>query len=676
VTVLRRRIREFFLPERGVLRTLPYAAIAAVGLALGLLAESVSLAQRLEWALYDRILTIATRDPRPPADLVIVAIDEPSFGEMGMPWPWPRRVHASLVEALARGGARAIALDLVFDQPSGPEDDGALADAVRRAGNVILASDRAVTTDRGYQIEQWVEPLPMLARRAASVAAVVVEPDPDGVVRRAATTIDDRPSLAAAAAAWQPGFAAPADPGRSRLIPFLGAPRRGVVTVSYYQVIEPGLLPPDMFRDKIVLVGRSLSAAAALDQPDHFPTPVSMRMPGVEIHANQIDALLKRRWIAEPFGSLRATLALSAAFGSVAALAFFRFTPAGALGGLLVATLAATPAAYLALVRGSAHVPVVGPLLAAAGVFLSTTTYRFALGQRERRLIKRAFQHYVAPAIVQQMLDDPSRLKLGGEAYDVTVIFTDLDGFTTVSEGLEPDALRATLSTYFGAMMDMLLAEHATLDKFIGDAIMVYFGCPIPDAAHPARACRAALAMQRRLDALNQDWRRAGAPELRMRIGVNTGIAVAGNMGTAEIFNFTILGDCVNLASRLEGVNKEYHTRTIVGEDTWMRVRRDFEARELDRIRVKGKQQPIAIYELLAEAGGLATDRRRVCDRFAEGLELYRTRKWGEAAAAFRAALEGDAADGPSRVFVDRCEHYAEAPPAEPWDGVHIMTTK
>jgi adenylate cyclase len=291
-------------------------------------------------------------------------------------------------------------------------------------------------------------------------------------------------------------------------------------------------------------------------------------------------------------------------------------------------------------------------------------------------LIKRAFQNYVAPAIVKQMLDDPRRLKLGGEAYDVTVIFTDLEGFTSVAETLSPEALKQRLTTYFKAMMDVLLVEHATLDKFIGDAIMVYFGCPVPDADHPQQACRAALAMQRRLAALNDEWRRVGAPALQMRIGVNTGTATAGNMGTDEIFNYTILGDCVNLASRLEGVNKYYGTRIIVGDDTRSRVDGLFEWRELDWIRVKGKAHPVAIHELLGEAHGLSDRMRSIRDRYAEGLRLYRMRNWSDAAEEFRSVLDLDPNDGPSRTLLDRCMHAAQDPPPEPWDGVYALATK
>jgi adenylate cyclase len=669
-------LRRFFLPDRAVLHWRPYVVVAAGALILGMSAGALSLTQRLEWALYDRMMTAATRNPAQPSDIVIVAIDEPSFSELGMQWPWPRRIHAALVAALARGGARTIAMDLLFDEPSTDEDDTALAAAIREAGNVVLASDRALTTDRAYQIEQWMEPLPIFASAAAAVAAVSVERDPDGVIRRLPSAIDGRPMLGVAAAQRSGGFVAGPAMGRSQLIHFLGASRQGIVTVSYYQALQAGLLPAGFFRDKIVLVGRSLSAAAAIDQPDHFRTPVAVLMPGVEVHASQVDTVLRRRAVREPFEGIGGSVALSLGVGILAAVVFFRVAPHNGLLALAGACVALVVAAYLALAYGSTRVPVIWPGLTATLVFGTTAAYRFALGQQERRLIRRAFQHYVAPAIVKQMLDDPSRLQLGGEAHDLTVIFTDLEGFTTIAERLTPEALRATLSVYFKAMMTVLLAERATLDKFIGDAIMAYFGCPIPDAAHPHQACRAALAMQRRLDLLDEEWRRAGTPALHMRIGVNTGVAVAGNMGTDEIFNYTIVGDCVNLASRLEGVNKAYGTRTILGADTWNRVRGQFEVRELDWIRVKGKATPVAIYELLSEEGQLPADDRAVRDWFAAGLAAYRDRRWSDADTAFRQALAVRPEDGPSRVFVARCARYGESPPGEDWDGVYEMQTK
>jgi adenylate cyclase len=671
------QLRQFFFPAKAVVHPLPYVLIAALGVAFGLGLGALSLSQRLEWALYDRMMQTATRVARPPSDIVVVAIDELSFSEIGLQWPWPRRLHAQLIDVLVRGGARTIAFDLLFDVPSTTADDEALARAVRSAGNVVLASDRAEVSDRAYTVQQWREPIPVLGEAAAAVGAVGIDIDPDGVLRRTAATIDGRPALALAVARRQPHAAAPWDGDRPRLIHFCGASRQGIVTVSYYQAIEPGLLPAGLFRDKAVLVGRSLSAAAALDAPDHFRTPVALRMAGAEVQANLLDTLLRRRAIADPFGEYGALVLWSIAIATVAALTFYRLGPPAGVATLIASALVFTAAVYVALSAYNVRVPVVGPLLAVAGVYVSTTTYRFALGQRERRLIRRAFQHYVAPAIVQQMLDDPSRLKLGGEECEVSVLFTDLEGFTSVAERLKPEELQRRLSTYFKAMMDVLLAERATLDKFIGDAIMVYFGCPIRDAAHPVQACRAALAMQRRLAELNDEWRGTQAPELRMRIGVNTGVAVAGNMGTDTIFNYTIIGDCVNLASRLEGVNKEYGTWTIVGAETWARVNAQFEARELDWIRVKGKAQPIAIYELMAAAGELSDVRRTLVARFADGLALYRAKRWDEAAEAFRRALAVDGLDRPSKVFLNRCTYYADDhPPPADWDGVHIMTTK
>src|SRR6185503_8893374 len=232
-----------------------------------------------------------------------------------------------------------------------------------------------------------------------------VDRDPDGVIRRAAGAIDGQMTLSLAAASRQPAFEAPTNPEHLRLIHFLGAPRRGIVTVSYYQAIEPGLLPPDMFRGKIVLVGRSLSAAAALDEPDHFQTPVAVAMPGVETHATQIDTWLRRRTIADPFESYLAWLGWMVLAGIVAAVASFVLTPQIALIALGGSIVLGAGAAYLAFSIADVRLPVVAPVIAAGVVFASTASYRFALGQRERRLIKRAFQHYVAPAIVQQMLE-------------------------------------------------------------------------------------------------------------------------------------------------------------------------------------------------------------------------------------------------------------------------------
>lgn len=667
----------FFFPERGVLQPRPYIAVAAIGLAVGLALAFSDQTQRLDWNLYDRSLSLATRDAEPAPGIVVVAIDEPSFGEIGLQWPWPRRLHAALIDQLTRGGARTIVLDILFDVPAAnPEDDAALAAAVRRAGNVVLATDLATVEDRTYSVMQWVEPLPALADAARALGVDRLPYDPDRVLRRTALVVEGRPTLAAAAARAH-GAASFRDPERTRLIRFNGAPRLGIRTVSYYQALEAErLLPKGMFRDKVVFVGRSLAASTIDEQNDLFMTPVAVQMGGVEVHANVLDSLLRDQFIRDHLEWEPALVLLIVAIGAAAAVLLYRLGPIAGASGIAATAVLLVAISYGALARANVRMPAL-PLVAALGsVYVTTGAYRFALANRERRMIKRAFQHYVAPAIVEQMLNDPSKLRLGGEQYEVTVIFTDLEGFTTLSERLEPEALRAHLSEYFKDMMDLLLAERATLDKFIGDCIMVYFGCPIPDPAHAAQACRAALAMQRRMVDLNRRWAAKGLPGLRMRVGINTGRAVAGNMGTDTIFNFTILGDCVNLASRLEGVNKEYGSLILIGEDTLEQVRGQFDVRELDWIRVKGKEQPVAIYELAASAGELSPQRREVFARFASGLALYRQMLWDAAADEFRAALTLDPEDGPSAAFLKRCQHYVLEPPPIVWDGVHVMKTK
>jgi adenylate cyclase len=660
-----------------VLRPAPAIAVAAAGLLLGLALASTDPAQRLDWTLYDEFMRIATREAPPAPGIVVVAIDEPSFTAIDVQWPWPRRVHGTLIDQLRRGGARVIVVDLLFDTPApDPEDDRLLAAAIREAGNVVLASDLAEVTDRAYSVVQWSDPTPDLASAASALGVVRIPYDPDGVLRRSAAIVAGRPSLSAAAAG--PAFWRRDASGDARLIRFNGPSRRGVRTVSYYQALDAEhLLPHDLFRGAVVIVGRSL-AAPPVDQEvsDHFVTPVALRMAGAEVHANALDTLIRTGSIHEPFAARWRWMLLCIGFSAAGALVFHRVGPVAGAAIAAVSMGSLAVVGYLLLAGGNTRLPIVGPAIALASVYGIGASYRFALGNRERRMIKRAFEHYVAPAIVAQMIADPSKLRLGGEEYEITTVFTDLEGFTTLSERLTPAALQRHLSGFFKAMMDVLLAEGATLDKFIGDAIMVYFGCPIPNSAHARQACRAALRMQARMRELNTQWAAEGLPALRMRVGINTGIAVAGNMGTDTIFNFTVLGDCVNLASRLEGVNKEYGTLVLAGEETWARVAPHFEGREIDFIRVKGKERPVSIYELAAVSGELPPHIREVFDRFTAGLQCYRAQQWLDAKAWFDSALSLEPADGPSATFARRAAEYARHPPAAGWDGVHVMHAK
>jgi adenylate cyclase len=674
---MRQRLADFFFPESGVVRLAPWMSVAAIGALAALVLSNTDTAQRLEWTTYDRLLR-ATRRAAPAPGVVIVAIDEPSATELGRQWPWPRDWHARLIDQLADHGARAIVLDIVFEAGGADEAaDEALAHAIARAGNVVLASDLVETTSPSYDLAQWVEPFEPLREVAARVGAARVTPDPDGVVRRAALRVEQRMGLALAAAGVA-GLAVPEDPDRPRLIGYAGAPRFGVRTVSYYQALEAAtLLPRDVFAGQVVFVGRALSLAADLEVPDHYPTPVGLRTAGVEIHANVFDTIARDREVRDPLGTLPRQAAVATALALVAALVLRHVGPGAGIVAVMVGVASLLALAWWALTWSpQIRLPVWPTSIALAAAFTTTSAYRYAIGARERRTIRRAFQHYVSPAVVDLLLRDPSRLKLGGEDCEVTVVFTDLEGFTAMSERLPPEEIRARLSEHFTAMVDALLAEGATLDKFIGDSVMAYFGAPLADANHAAHACAAALAMQRAMAQLTERWESQGLRRVRMRVGINSGRVVAGNMGTASVFNYTVVGDTVNLASRLEGASKAYGTAILAGDGTRASAGDGFVFRELDAIRVQGREQPVAIHELLGRTGEVdprVLERARV---YAEGLDRYRSQNWAGARQAFEALLALDPQDGASLAMLARTIEYEVNPPGPAWDGVYAMRGK
>jgi adenylate cyclase len=318
--------------------------------------------------------------------------------------------------------------------------------------------------------------------------------------------------------------------------------------------------------------------------------------------------------------------------------------------------------------------------VAVTAVFVVVSAYRFTLGVIERRFILGAFKHYLAPAVVDEILDDPGQLSLGGSVKDVTVLFTDIADFTKISERMTPSALTELLRSYFEVMMETLLAHRATLDKFIGDAIMVFFGCPIEQPDHAAQAVAAAREMQRASQQMNRDHRERGLPELTTRIGINSGEVVAGNMGTSSVFNYTVVGDNVNLASRLEGANKAYGTRTIASGSTVAQLEDRSDLRLLDVVRVKGKSEAVEVYEVMPQAPGETgppeslASRRALIESYEKALASYRLGRWDEAIAGFE-ELAARFDDRASAKMISRCEAYRKAPPAE-WDGVHVMTEK
>jgi adenylate cyclase len=330
---------------------------------------------------------------------------------------------------------------------------------------------------------------------------------------------------------------------------------------------------------------------------------------------------------------------------------------------------------------------IVYPLLVLSLNYTGLTVYHYLTEERERKKIKGAFRHYVAPLVVEEMLKEPERLKLGGEEKTLTVLFSDLEGFTGYSERYTPDEMINILSDYFEKMAEQIFAHRGTLKEYVGDELMAIFGAPLEQADHAQRACAAALAMRERLQALQIEWTEQGCPPLKSRLvdcpllrartGINTGPMLVGNIGSRLRFAYGVLGDHVNLGSRLEGLNKVYGTNIIMGENTARMVEGAFQLRDIDLVRVKGRQRPLRIYELLAASGNsIPAELKQALTCYAAGLEAYRQQSWQEALALFERSLKFRPQDGPSRTMAQRCRNFIQTPPAADWDGVFEQIDK
>lgn len=458
--------------------------------------------------------------------------------------------------------------------------------------------------------------------------------------------------------------------GRLR-VNYLG-PRGTFRTVSAADVMA-GRVPPAAFRDKIVLIGPNDSANI-----DKAVSPFDPLLPGVELHATVIHNVLHGE-------SLRSVswlwnLLVVLGMGLLATLVHLMpgrrrtwWVSAG-LGALVVGHFAL---AQLLFSRAGLIVDVVYPAFTLVGTSLVVLAVGYFTEGREKRRIRTLFQHYLHADVIRELTDDPSKLRLGGERREVTVLFSDIRGFSRLSEQLDPQRLALLVNQYLTPMTDAVLDEQGFLDRYIGDAIMALFGAPKTREDHAVLAVRTAFHMLERLERLNRQWAAEPWAPVRIGIGMNSGEVSLGNFGSERRIEYTAIGDTVNLASRLEGLNKAYGTAVLVGEQTRDRLGEAFWVRELDRVRVKGKDVPTRIFEVL---GPRESDRPCPVDveRFEAGLQAYRKAEWAEARACFEAVRDGaERSDGPSEVFLERIASLEAAGVTAPqWDGVFVMETK
>ena len=665
---------------RKLLAGLGLGTLAAL-LVLGVAASS-DLLDRLELTTYDWRMRAAVDPGSANRDIVLVEINDLSIRELsGMfgHWPWPRVVLAYVIEFIARGPAKAIAVDLQFserdivakydfagDEWTGSQSDNALVKSVREAGTVILLADAvyegiagasgqldsaaANWPTSGYPAVAFaprrvvLAPFQALTDAAAGLGHNYLKTDADGPARRMSPFVltDGKtlPSLGVAAALRAGGYA----PGevsqegsvlrvRDRRIPLLqervtGADQwsmlinyrvpalvrsaGGELAAPYtkYQISElfaasqeliegkPPRVDPAAFKDKIVFVG--LTASGLLDV---FRTPLSSDqtgvMPGIQYHAAVADSILADRFIRPSTARSRiATVFIVAvAIGLLAA-----FLPVAAAGGASIAILAGWTFYSVTAFRSGLWLHLVQPVAAGSAALFFGTAYQYFVEGREKRKVARLFGRYVSKDVYAQLMAHPDQAELGGARRDMTVLFSDIRGFTSVTERGDPEALVAQLNEYFSRMVAIVFRNKGTVDKFVGDMVMALFAAPLDDPEHAENGVRTAIEMVRELGELNKAWAARGMTQLDIGIGVNSGEMIAGNIGSSSIMSYTVIGDNVNLGARLESLNKEYKCRIIISDATRARLKHDYDLRPLGDVVVKGKSKAVQIFEIRVPA--------------------------------------------------------------------------
>jgi len=429
----------------------------------------------------------------------------------------------------------------------------------------------------------------------------------------------------------------------------------------------------DAIKDKIIIIGATASGIF-----DVISTPFESVYPGPELHANIIDMVLNQDYLYKPEWIDIFTVLSIIIFGLAIGIILPKL---GAFAGACLAIIPFIGYIFFCQYIFTAHgwiLNMVYPLVVILIIYSIMTAYTFLIESSQKRFIKNAFSTYLAPAVVKQLMDNPDTLVLGGEKRKITAFFSDVQSFTSISENLEPDELVALLNEFLTEMTDIILAYNGTVDKFEGDAIIAFFGAPGELINQEGTACTVSLKMQQRLSELRYKWKKEGKPELHMRIGMDTGSAVVGNMGSQNRMDYTMMGDTVNIAARLEGVNKVYGCYSLVSKNTYLPAAAlgSIFGRELDSVLLMGKKEPVDIYEIMGFTKDIQDDTKAMVNYYKDALTAYRKQDWEKAIALFKKAQSLFPEDKPIMTMLKRCLEYKSSPPPTNWNGAFKMASK
>ena len=552
-----------------------------------------------EHSVYDRLFEL--RGPRPvTSPIVIVTIDEDSFDELNLQWPFPRALHAQLVSKLAEGKPLAIGLDILFPEPSarGEADDEALGAAITAAGNVVLGAATTTVAESGYSKTDTNPPLPVIREGAAAWGLVNHALGDDGVLRHAIVQHKVEPETlpgwdtALYMLAKAGGYpAAPLPAQNEVLINYRGGPRT-YPWAPYHRVVG-GDVPPEAFKGKIVLVGATTRALQ-----DIFSTPFARdrSMPGVEVHAHALDTLLRGDAVREVPRWVTTVVAVLVGLGAPWLVVRLRAVRAFLVtAGILLVVAGVTYVAFAFFGTWSRSVAISLALGLGYGV---TVVDNFIREQREKRRLSQFF----SPKILREVVRQRDGASLNSSRRMITVLFSDVRGFTSISERTEPEVVVQMLREYLTELTEVVFQNGGTVDKYIGDCIMALYNVPFEDKEHAINAVKTGLEFQERTLAVSARWEARLGAAVRNGVGINTGEAVVGTMGSEQRLEYTAIGDTVNLAARLESITKEYNTSIIISEFTYEMVKGKFLTRQLGAVSVKGKTRPVRIYAVLPDS--------------------------------------------------------------------------
>ncbi len=675
------------------------------------------------------------RDLKTDGDVIIVSISNEDLKAFFDPYPFPRSYYAHIIENLNSAGAKAIVFDITWETLGKKQSaDSLLRETLRKYKNIVIATTVPAGGVSDKVIVRATEPTydNIFYDVCKNIGATNIIKDRDDVCRSYFPLLDIRgwetPTLGFAALnlyfRLRSGTTVDWQDERFFVLKDRKIPRQGsTFLLSYYgpngtfryepfsQVIDDSTFETKdeyeirelgeqinafdarmkkIFKDKIVIIGSVMA-----EERDYHNVPLyneeggkkNYAMNGVEIHATAIQNVIDNNFITTLDPTIESVIIiLLALFSFIGLLALKQIHLKHAwiveIGAALLSILLVFIVFEFSIILFSGTnvlMNVVNPSLAIIFAYFGTAVYQYMIERRQKAVIKHMFGHYINPAVVNELVANPEKAKLGGDRRELTVLFSDIESFTTISEQFhsKPEGLVILLNEYLDEMTRIVLKYDGTLDKYEGDAIMAFWGAPIVQKDHALRACLAAIDMQKRLEVLRPKWKKEGKPRMDVRVGINTGIMIVGNMGGKDRFDYTVIGDSVNLASRLEGANKQYKSNIMISDFTYAHVKGKVIVRELDLIQVKGKTEPVKVYELLGPIGMEMTEnQKQSLELYHEGIKLYRSRKWEETMAYMQQAYTLDEKCFAAQIYTERANLYQITPPPEDWNGVFVMTTK